>query len=113
MTAPNRPSPPGRGLGEGRATKRTPKDRAALEPIERCLARGEWAEARAALLPLLEARAAAGDAAAGLAARMLRAQAADFGPPEALAEPLDRLLALVEQQEAQIRTLRALLEAAL
>ncbi len=82
----------------------------ALDPVERHLSRGDWQNALLALLPELDASAAAGDRAAGLAARLLRAHDPAPASQDALAAALDRLVALVEQQEAQIRALQAMVE---
>jgi hypothetical protein len=90
--------------------KRPPRQSPALASVERQLARGAWRDALLALLPELDARAADGDHACALAARLLRAQDSHPATPDALAAALDRLVALVERQEAQIRALQALVE---
>lgn len=81
-----------------------------LEAAEQAVARGDMAAAAAALGPVLEARGRAGDAACALAARVLRE-----GPfaPDATAAAVDRLVQLARAQEAQIRALRAMVEAGL
>ncbi len=79
----------------------------ALASAERHLARGDHPPALAALLPALEER---GDALCTLAARLLRAQDEAAAAPDALATALDRLVHLVDRQDAQIRTLRELIE---
>lgn len=82
----------------------------ALEAVEQALARGDAAAAVAALTPVLEERGRKGDAACALAARVMRQ-----GPfaPDTMAAAVDRLVHLVREQEAQIRTLRAMVETAL
>ncbi len=94
--------------------KRAPStsDVATLEMAARHLDRGALAPAYETLLPTLDRRAEQGDAACALAARLLRAQAESvLAPaPDAMAAALDRLLALVETQETQLRILQALLE---
>ena len=85
----------------------TRSDAEALAMAERHLDRGALEAARDALLDCLDQRARDGDAACALAARLLRAQAA---PTDALATATDRLLRVLETQDAQIRALQALLE---
>lgn len=85
----------------------------ALEEVERALSRGDWPRALLALLPELDGRASAGDRAAGLAARLLRAQDPAPAAPDAVAAALDHLAGLVERQETQIRALQAMVEASL
>ena len=77
------------------------------------LAVGNTALALRTLLPALDRRAAAGDRECALAAAALRLS--DIDPPaprpaDALAWAMDRLLALVQVQEEQIRTLHDLME---
>ena len=79
----------------------------AVAAAEGHLARGDLALALMALLPALEAR---DDGLCGVAARLLRAQDEAAAAPDALALALDRLIRLVERQEAQIAALRALLD---
>ncbi|HYZ63587.1 MAG TPA: hypothetical protein VE650_14145 [Acetobacteraceae bacterium] len=85
-----------------------------LERVETHVKRGEFAPAIAALLPVLERRAEAGDRECRLAAAMLRhnpiAEPALPRAPDALSATLDRLVLLVQRQEEQIRTLRGLIE---
>jgi len=87
-------------------------DTEALAMSERHLTRGALVSACETLLPALDLRAEQGDPACALAARLLRAQAdAALAPaPDTLAAALDRLLALVETQDTQLRALQALLE---
>ena len=95
-----------------RAMKRPPtrREEDALEPVERHLSRGDWRGALHTLLRELDLRAGKGDRAAALTVRLLRAQDTSPPTPDAMAAALDRLVVLVERQEAQIRALRALLD---
>lgn len=79
-----------------------------LAPVERHLSAGDWQAALDALLPELDSRPS--DRAATLAARLLRALDPAPAKPDALAAALDRLVALTEHQDAQIRALQAMLE---
>ncbi|MDP9096532.1 MAG: hypothetical protein M3N26_08290 [Pseudomonadota bacterium] len=79
-----------------------------LDEVEAALARGDVAAAVATLVPILEERV--GDRACALAVRVMTQ-----GPfaPDAMAGTVDRLVALVREQENQIRALHAMVETAL
>ncbi len=62
------------------------------------------------VLGLLDARAATGDAACALAAQVLRREHTGGFAPDAIEALVDRLVQLVQEQDAQIRALRALVE---
>ncbi len=79
-----------------------------VEAVEAALARGDAAAARAALVAWLGTRA--DDPVAALTLRVL---AEGQFAPDAMAAALDRLTTLARAQEAQIRALRALVEASL
>ena len=81
-----------------------PTERPDLSPIEQALAREDPAAARAALLALLETQ----HDPQSILTRQVLTQS-PFAP-DAIAATVDRLLALVRAQEAQIRALQALIQ---
>ena len=87
-------------------------DEDALAPVERHIATGALHVAMTALLPALDRSGAAGNRICALAAQLLRAQdeAASPARQDALAAALDRLVALTQRQEEQIRALLAMVE---
>lgn len=87
-----------------------PRETPAAEIVERALERGDRAAALAALTPMLEARGRAGDAVSLLALRVMALEAEGPFTPDAMAATVDRLVALVREQEAQIVALRTLVE---
>lgn len=102
-----KPIPPGSGSREAGADLPEP-----LAQVARYLSKGQPTLALPLLLPELDARASNGDTACALAAAALRLSPAEPSAiaPDTLSATLGRLVALVRQQDAQIRSLRAMIE---
>ncbi len=110
------PRPRGRSNGAARKPALPPESESlgAIPLVETHVAQNEPALAAAALLPLLDAAAADGHAPCRLAAALLRMTSPTPprpAPPEAeLAAAVDRLAALVRQQDEHIARLHDMLD---